>query len=459
MAGTLGGDVIQVGVQPIAARPTPSRCENLHLLARPQLVVERDEAAVDHCTPATMAYLAVDLIGKIDRRGALGQIDDVPFGGENVDAIGENVALHRVYELASVVYLLSPIGSLAQPSDLGLEGGVAWDPLFVAPMSSDPIFGDLMHLLGTNLYLKGLAIEADHGCVQRLIQVALGHGHIVIKLSRDRPPDAVQGAQHVIAELHLVNDDAHAMHIVDLVKVARLGLHLSIDAVDVFGSPGYLRIDTFSLKAICQNGYHPLQILLPFRLPLGQEPGDLAIALRVKIAKRKVLQLRLELPDTQAAGKRGKDLEGLSCLTKLRLGREILQSTHVMQAIGQLDDQHANITHHGQEHLAQVLRLFLCGIRGPDVALSPCSAKLGHPVNEFGNRLAKLALELRESYLSVFEDIMENPCRDARHIHAEVGENGGDFKRVYDKGIPRFASLGPVVGRGIVDGMVQQVER
>ena len=40
-------------------------------------------------------------------------------------------------------------------------------------------------------------------------------------------------------------------------------------------------------------------------------------------------------------------------------GAEVLQRAHVMQTIGELDQHHAHIVDHRQQHLAHVLRLLL----------------------------------------------------------------------------------------------------
>ena len=43
----------------------------------------------------------------------------------------------------------------------------------------------------------------------------------------------------------------------------------------------------------------------------------------------------------------------------LPLGLEMLQRAHVVQAVGQLDEDDADVVHHGQHHLAQVFGLLL----------------------------------------------------------------------------------------------------
>jgi len=83
------------------------------------------------------------------------------------------------------------------------------------------------------------------------------------------------------------------------------------------------------------------------------------ISIRVEVAEGQILQLPLELPDTEAVGDRSKDLQRLAGNGLLSFRGQCPERPHVVQAVGQLDDHHADVIHHGEEHLAQVLGLLL----------------------------------------------------------------------------------------------------
>ena len=85
------------------------------------------------------------------------------------------------------------------------------------------------------------------------------------------------------------------------------------------------------------------------------------VVLGLQVAERQVLELPLDLPDAQPIGQRRVDLHRLLGDAPLLVGRQILERPHVVQAIGQLDEHHADVLGHGQEHLAHVL--------GPDALL------------------------------------------------------------------------------------------
>ena len=76
-----GIDIPCLRVQPISAGTTPLCRQNPYLFARVQLVIERHEAAIHLCAATTVAYLCMDIVGKVNRRSPAGQIHDVSLGG------------------------------------------------------------------------------------------------------------------------------------------------------------------------------------------------------------------------------------------------------------------------------------------------------------------------------------------------------------------------------------------
>ena len=96
-----------------------------------------------------------------------------------------------------------------------------------------PTSRHLVHLVGPDLDLERLAVERDDRGVQRLVEVVLGHGDVVVELAGDRAPDAVDDAQRRVAVADLVDEHADGVDVVDLAELRALALHLLPDAVDV----------------------------------------------------------------------------------------------------------------------------------------------------------------------------------------------------------------------------------
>src|SRR3712207_4552862 len=110
--------------EPVARRAAVLvRGEDLDDVARAQLVVQRDDLAVDARADAAVADLRVDLVGEVQRRGAVRQRLDLALGREDEDLLVEEVDLQRLHELLGVLELLLPVEHVAQPLELLLAVG------------------------------------------------------------------------------------------------------------------------------------------------------------------------------------------------------------------------------------------------------------------------------------------------------------------------------------------------
>src|SRR4029450_11651317 len=101
--------------------------QDLDDVARLELVVERDDLAVDLCANAAGAELGVNLVGEVQRRGAGGERLDLALGREDEDLFVEEVDLQVLHELLGVLELLLPVEHRAQPLELllALRGRLA----------------------------------------------------------------------------------------------------------------------------------------------------------------------------------------------------------------------------------------------------------------------------------------------------------------------------------------------
>ncbi len=79
--------------------------------------------------------------------------------------------------------------------------------------------------------------------------------------------------------------------------------------------------------------------------------------------EREVLELVLDLLHAEAVGERCVDVEGLSCNALLLVFGQGGQGAHVVESVGQLDDEHPQVLGEGHEHLAHAgCLLFLAGV-------------------------------------------------------------------------------------------------
>ena len=133
----------------------------------------------------------------------------------------------------------------------------------------------------------------------------------------------------------------------------------------MLGPAGDLGVDPELLELLaqlvdrCADGRFALGALLRDAL------GDVAIRFGIEVAQREILEIPLDLPDAQAMRDRRVDLDRLARDRLLLRRRQARQRAHVVQAVGQLDDDDADVLGHRHEHLAQVLdlRVFLRLVR------------------------------------------------------------------------------------------------
>ena len=393
------------------------------------------QASVDAGPDAGVAHLGVDGVGEVQRCGTVGEDDHVALRGEDVDLVVLEVALEVGHELGRVRGLGLPVQDLVQPDDV-----VGGRLLLVGPVGGHAQLGPLVHLLGADLELDRLAARAHDRGVQRLVEVELGQGDVVLEPARHRLPHAVDAAQGGVAVLHRGHDHPDADEVEDVVEGAAAD-HLLVDAPEVLRAAGDVGLDPHLRQALGDLALHLGEVEVPLGGPGVDQVVDLGEALRVQGGESEVLQLLLDLLDAEAVGQRGVDVEGLLGDAQLLLGRHGGQGAHVVQAVGQLDHEDPQVVGHGHEHLAHGGRLL--GLAGLELQ----ALQLGDPVDDGGHLGAELLLQLGERDPGVLDGVVQQGGGDGGVVQAEVGGDLGHGDGVGDVGVARLALLA-LVGLG-----------
>ncbi len=97
--------------------------------------------------------------------------------------------------------------------------------------------------------------------------------------------------------------------------------------------------------------------------------------------------------------------------------RHHAQGAHVVQAVGELDQDDADVAHHGQQHLAEIFRLRL------GMGFEFDLGELADAVDQFGDFGAELAGELLLGRAGVFDHIMQDGRHDALVVHVHLGQD------------------------------------
>ena len=254
--------------------------------------------------------------------------------------------------------------------------------LLVLPVRGDAVLGAAVHGEGPDLQLDRLALRPDHRGVQRLVHVELRHRDVVLEPAQDRVPARVQDAEHGVAVAVVLDEDPDADQVVDVGELAAADDHLLVDRVVVLRPAGDLRLDLGVLEVLLDLGDHLAEELPARRRPLGDQPDDLVVDLGVQGREREVLELPLDGVHAEPVGQRGVDVEGLAGGPLLRLALDVAQRAHVVEPVGELDDQHPDVARHRDDHLADGL-----GLRG--VAVLDL-VELGDAVDELRDLVAEV---------------------------------------------------------------------
>ena len=123
----------------------------------------------------------------------------------------------------------------------------------------------------------------------------------------------------------------------------------------------------------------------------------------------------------------------------LALGLEVLEGAHVVQAVSELDEDDAHVRDHGEQHLADVLRLAVFAVGELDLV------DLGDALDDVGDLFAECCRDFFAGDGGVFDGVVEQTGGDGSGVKLHLGEDFGDLERMDDVGLAGGAHLSVVV--------------
>ena len=160
-----------------------------------------------HCR-GSVAHIAVNGIGKINRRGASRQGQNLTLGREYIDRIRKQINLDVIPKLRCITRLVLNIKQGLQPLGAHAVGRASRVLRLVEPVRGHAGLGHDVHFFGTNLKLDVQPRRPHHGGVQRLVAIELGDGNMILELAWHGLVHLVQHTQRGVAVGHRRHDDA-----------------------------------------------------------------------------------------------------------------------------------------------------------------------------------------------------------------------------------------------------------
>ena len=161
-----------------------------------------------------------------------------------------------------------------------------------------------IHLVGANLNLNHLAFRADHGGMQGLVVIALGHRDVIIELTWNGLPQGMYQPEHAVTTRQVINQNTHGPDIIKLMKVQAFALHFPVNTVDVLGP-------AFDLTANGRVRDRRSQFLneienktFPVGSPFRHQRCNTPIFFGLIKPESQVFQFPFELPDAKPVGQR-----------------------------------------------------------------------------------------------------------------------------------------------------------
>ena len=411
-------------------------------------MVERDQTSVHLGADAGVTDLGVDVVREIDRGRSDRQRHDLALGCEDVDLVLFEIGLQVRHELGGVGDLGLPVDQAVEPVDVGLIGVV----VLVGPVGGDAPLRTMVHLLGADLDLDRSAVRPDHGGVQALVEVELRDRDVVLEAAGHGPPPAMDRSERGVAVLDRVDDHPDGHDVEDVVELAALDDHLLVDAPQVLAPTGDLALDAELVEPLLDLGDCLGQVGVSLGGARRDQVVELRVALRVQRRERQILELLLDLLDAEPVGQRGVDVEGLLGDAALLVGRHAGERSHVVEPVGELDDEHPEVFRHRDEHLAHRGRLLLLA------GVEADALELGDAVDDPGDLVTELIAHVAEGDLGVLDGVVQQRGRHRCLVETDVGHDLGDRQGMVDVALAAGPALVVVsLGRG-VEGPVDRLD-
>ena len=231
-----------------------------------------------------------------------------------------------------------------------------------------------------------------------------------------------------------------------------LPLQFLVDAVQALDAAFHGRGNARLFQLVAEYRLHPRQESFARLAPRFDRIVYLLVSDGIDVAEAQVFQFAADLAHAQAVGDGGVDLERLAGDFLLPLRRQMLQRAHVVQAVGQLDEHHADVIHHGQHHLAQVLGLLL--FAGGEID----GADLGDALDDVRHLLAEFLADIDDRHRGIFHGVMQQPGGDGDRVHLHLGQNQRHFQGMDQVGLAGGAALSGMVFLGKLVGFADEFE-
>ncbi len=381
--------------------------------------------------------LRVNVVCEIERRSPLRQRARVALGREHDDLGRVETKLEIVQKLDGVLRrTVQRLADLLHPA-VELSFLLRQRVGLVLPVRGESPLGDLLHALRADLHLGPNTVGPHDRRVERLVPVRLRNVDPVADTVGLRLVDVRHERIDVPALRFLGNQrrglehDTDREYIVDLLERNVLALHLRPDRVDRLDAARYLEIDVVRPKLLDDRGVELLDETRPLGFRFPYFVLDLTVIFRKAVLQRQILQLALDREQTETIGQRREQIDRLAGDLHLLVRRHRAERSHVVQPVGDLDQNHAYVVGERKQHLAEILGLFRrAGLENP--------RHLGQSVDHQRDLRAETALDILYRIVGILDHVVQQRGDDRLDSEPDlVHDDPSDGQRMQDIRLPR----------------------
>ena len=262
----------------------------------------------------------------------------------------------------------------------------------------------------------------------------------------------MNGAEGGIAVAHGIGDDAHGQQVVNLTECTGLPLRFQMNGVKALDAAFYVGGQAVFSEILADVFLHLGQEALKLLAAIGDFAAQFGVGDRFQIAKGQVFEIAADGAHAQPVGDGSVNIERLAGDTRLLFRPEKAKSAHVVQPVSQLDQYHADVADHGQEHFAHAFHL--ADFRGEQLE----AADLGDSFDQACDFTAEPLGDFGQGNMRILDDVMQQGGAEGSYIQTQIRQYLGDLERMGKIGLAGVALLGTVVFGGEIKGATQQIE-
>ena len=280
----------------------------------------------------------------------------------------------------------------------------------VLPVRSHTLLSDIIHALTANLHLYPLTMSAHERHMQCLVTISFGLVHPIAEAVRMTTIELRESNIDIEALIGLFfgvvrfEDDAYGKDIKYLIESKVLGLHLTPYRIGRLDTSRERILHAHLIKLGLDGCGKVCKEFLAFSLCDGKFFLYRCILLRVLILEAEILELHLNLVQSETIGDGSIDIERLASNLVLLVGSQVLERTHIVQAVGNLNEDDADILRHGKEQLLEVL-----GLRR-SLITEDTTRDLSESINDLRHLRAKEVRDILDGILGILDHIVQQ-CR------------------------------------------------